>query len=280
MRVLLTGANGFIGTHLSKSLSEEHEVTAISRDVLELTNREAVDAFFADKFFDVVIHTAFAGGHPSRESQEAVTLNMSMIYNLLNNKHKFRDLIHFGSGAEFKTGGDIDSASMNVLEVYPTTPYAMSKNLIHRLLQDKSYAYNLRVFGCFGPDEPEYRFFRRNITRNLDDLFIEIDQNRLFSTIYVEDLVEVVLFYLYNLDKKPLPRVLDCCYRSPSDLYEFASIINSVASMSTYIHVIDPAQASDYVGDGKALSDLRIPLKGLKRGIAETYRAIKSEYKA
>lgn len=280
MKVLLTGAKGFIGTHLCKPLSEEHEVTAISRDVLDLTNREAVDAFFADKFFDVVIHTAFTGGHPSRESQEAIAANMSMLYNLLNNKHKFRDLIHFGSGAEFKTGGDIDSAKMNVLDVYPETPYAMSKNLIHRLLEGKPFAYNLRLFGCFGPDEPDYRFFRRNVIRNLNGLPIEINQNRLFSTIYVEDLAEVVLFYLYNLDKKPLPRVLDCCYRSTFDLYEFASLINGAADIPTDVKVLNATQASDYAGDGDALSKLKIPLKGLERGIIETYRAIKSEHKA
>jgi hypothetical protein len=42
--------------------------------------------------------------------------------------------------------------------------------------------------------------------------------------------------------------------------------------------VLDPSHGEDYLGDGKALEDLKIPFKGLDQGIQETIRKIASEY--
>jgi len=270
MRILVTGANGFIGRHVSEGLKQEHTVHTLTREGLDLTDREAVDKFFFENYFDVVVHTAFMGGDPSREYCCNVAENIKMIYNLLSNKHKFRNLIYFGSGAEVSQEG-VDA-------YYPTSPYAMSKNLIARLLWEYPFAYNLRVYGCFGPDEPERRFFRRNIQRNLQGLPIEIDQNKQFSTIYVKDLVEVVLYFVYNIGKKKLPNTLDCCYHLQTDLVDFAEKIIRASGKEGEMVALDPTYGKDYVGDGRALEELRLPLMGLDRGIEETYKAIQDEY--
>lgn len=268
MRVLVTGANGFIGRHLVEGLAEEHSVTSLTRGDVELTSRQAVDSFFATNSFDVVLHTAFMGGDPSSEYCCNTHENLLMVYNLLANKHKFKYLLSFGSGAELRE------------DSFPTKPYALSKNVIARLLEPLPYAYNLRVYGCFGFDEPERRFFRSNIRRNIEGLPMEITQNKLFSTIYVNDLVEVVLYYIHFLDKKDLPKTLDCCYDITYDLYSMAEMINEHSQKQSEITALDLTLGDDYVGNGAPLAKLKIPLKGLEAGIAETIKRIEGEYQA
>lgn len=266
MRILVTGSNGFIGRHLVEGLCEEYSVTALTRKDFSLLNREAVDKYFTTNTFDVVLHAAFVGGDPARESTDWTHENLLIVYNLLANKHKFRYFISFGSGAELRE------------DSFPTKPYALSKNVIARLLDPLPYAYNLRVYGCFGFDEPERRFFRSNIKRNIKDLPMEITQNKLFSTIYVNDLVEIVLYYIHFLDKKDLPKTLDCCYDIAYDLYSMAEMINEHSQKQSEITALNLTLGEDYVGNGAPLAKLKIPFKGLEAGIAETIRKIANEY--
>ena len=266
MRILITGANGFIGRHLVEGLAEEHSVTSLTREDFSLLNREAVNEFFSTNSFDVVLHAAFVGGDPAYESTDWTHENLLMVYSLLANKHKFRYFISFGSGAELRE------------DSFPTKPYALSKNVIARLLEPLPYAYNLRVYGCFGFDEPERRFFRSNIKRNIKGLPMEITQNKLFSTIYVNDLVEIVLYYIHFLDKKDLPKTLDCCYDITYDLYSMAEMINEHSQKQSEITALNLTLGEDYVGNGAPLAKLKIPFKGLEAGIAETIRKIANEY--
>ena len=58
MKILITGANGFIGRNLAAALNE-YEVTKLTRQTVDLTDRDAVDNFFKGKSFDVVAGGVF-----------------------------------------------------------------------------------------------------------------------------------------------------------------------------------------------------------------------------
>src|SRR5256885_116586 len=86
MRVALTGATGFIGSHVLAELREHgHEVTALVRDdaqaeavaargatpaVVDLYDRPAVEGLFSDA--DGAIHTASPGDETSADMDSAV----------------------------------------------------------------------------------------------------------------------------------------------------------------------------------------------------------------
>ena len=115
MNILITGGNGYIGKSLSKNLSE---AISVNRKVFDLTDRYSTDKWFDGKYFDIVIHTAVKGGSRlSEDNGDVCYQNLQMFYNLLNNKHCFNKLIHFGSGAELGM---------------PTDPYGLSKNIISK----------------------------------------------------------------------------------------------------------------------------------------------------
>ena len=99
MRILITGANGYIGKSLFNALRDEHYVTAITRKEAELTDSVAVTEFFkTSHFFDVVIHCAVLGGSRlQKDDWSVMDKNLIMYYNLFANRSRFGRFIHFGS---------------------------------------------------------------------------------------------------------------------------------------------------------------------------------------
>ena len=79
MKILVTGANGFIGKNLAKALEFEYEVVRLTKDIVDLTDRESVDSFFKDKYFDIVLHCAMVGGRRNiKDGPEVLYNNLAM----------------------------------------------------------------------------------------------------------------------------------------------------------------------------------------------------------
>ena len=108
MKILITGGSGFVGRNLIKSLKEDNEVFYPSSKELDLTNSEAVDNYFRNKYFDWVIHCAIEGGKRIKEdSLDTTYKNLSMFFNLMRNRDRYDKLINFSTGAEFDRSKDI-----------------------------------------------------------------------------------------------------------------------------------------------------------------------------
>ena len=90
MKILITGGNGYIGSSLNSYLSDTYEVTSITRQDFDLTNRESTDQWFKDKSFDVIIHTAIKGGSRlQNDTNDIISDNVIMYENLFSNKQKY-----------------------------------------------------------------------------------------------------------------------------------------------------------------------------------------------
>jgi dTDP-4-dehydrorhamnose reductase len=46
MKILITGANGYIGKSLHSALKDKHDVTAVTRSGFDLTDATAMSKFF------------------------------------------------------------------------------------------------------------------------------------------------------------------------------------------------------------------------------------------
>ena len=94
MKILITGGNGYIAKSLNKAFKDAYDVTLITRQDFDLLNSRAVNAWFEDKYFDVVIHTAVAGGNRLKpDTAEVLDINLIMYYNLIGNSDKFDKFI-------------------------------------------------------------------------------------------------------------------------------------------------------------------------------------------
>ena len=253
MNILITGGNGYIAKSLASKLDN---VTSITRKNFDLTDREATNDWFYGKYFDIVIHTAVVGGSRLKiDNGDTFYQNIQMFYNLLNNKHCFGKLLHFGSGAELNM---------------PSDPYGLSKNVISKIIDSEPHFYNIRIYGVFDENELDTRFIKSNIKRYINKESIEIHQDKLMDFFYIKDLIRLVEYFIYETF---LPKNIDCSYGNNNSLSDIAYIINSLSEHKVEIK-IGEGKGKDYIGDWNPIN---IKWKGLEQGIKETYKKILNE---
>lgn len=259
MKILITGANGYIGKSLYHALKDKYSVFTISRTDFDLRDQQSVIDYFNDnKWFDVVIHCAVMGGNRLKsEDASIIDSNLMMYYNLLNNKNHFKKLIHFGSGAEFYK---LD------------TPYGLSKKIISESINNQNHFYNLIIYGLFDELELDRRFIKSNIKRYIYKEPMQIDDNNRMDFFYMKDLIKVVNYYIEN---ETLPKHINCVYQEKLTLKDIADIINTLDDYKVDIKII----GSEIPVQGYCTSltkNLGINYTGLKQGIIETYNKLKN----
>jgi nucleoside-diphosphate-sugar epimerase len=258
MKILITGANGYIGKFLSSKLKDHDIFTPTSKSV-DFTNKEQVDKLFnSHKYFDLVIHCAVKGG--SRLHQDSLDVlddNLRMYFNLLDYRDKYNRFITFGSGAEIYMSD---------------SPYGLSKKVIAKSILDQYNFYNIRIFGLFGEGELDTRFIKGNLQRYINKQPIEIYQNRLMDFFYMEDLWSVVKYYIYT--NHP-PKQIDCSYSYKMSLHYIAKQINLLGDYEVPINNSGNDSNFDYTGNECCLLDLPIELIGFEKGLKLEYEKYK-----
>lgn len=256
MNILITGGNGYIAKSLSMGLwggPNRPNITCISRKDFNLTDREATNKWFKDKYFDIVIHTAIDGGNRLKIDNSGVLVNnLSMFYNLLSNQDKFTQLISFGSGAELG---------------YPTDYYGLSKNIINKIIQSEPKFNNIRIFGVFDENELDRRFITPNIKRYINKKPIIIHQNKLMDFFYMKDLITVVNYIIKN----PSIKEINCSYLQPYSLYDIALLINNLGSHKCEIKIENEGMGKPYISKPQKLN---LPLIGLEKAIKQIYEKL------
>ena len=277
MKILITGSNGFIGRNLKKYLSNmEYDIDGLSRNELNLLDKEDVTLFLCEKYYDVIIHTAVEGGRRTKpDTEEMFYKNILMVYNLLSNKKHFGRMITFGSGAELDRTLDINEETI-FEERYPTDYYGMSKNVIAKLCLVEPQLYNFRIFNCFGPDEADGRLIRGNIEKKLRDEPMTMFSNRLMDFFYIDDLAKMIVYFISSSN---FPKIIDCVYQEKYRLSNILNMINDCSESKVQIISRDDnslnkinSTDTDYIGN---YTNLSIDFIGIKNGIQITYDKIK-----
>lgn len=259
MRILITGANGYIGKTLHNALRDVHYVTTITRANFDLTDAVALGKFFeSTHHFDVVIHCAVAGGSRlTKDDWKVMDKNLTMYYNLLQFRRHYTKLIHFGSGAE---------------TYMPSEPYGYSKKVIAKSILNQDNFYNLKIFAVFDENELDTRFIKANIKRYINKEPMQIDQVKFMDFFYMEDLISVVKYYIG--ERQP-PKEFDCVYSETSyTLFGLAGLINKLDDYEVEI-VYGEKIGDDYVS--KYRSQLPYGFIGLEQGIKNVYNILKNE---
>ena len=276
MRILLAGKNSFIGRSIIPMIIQDgYDVLALSREECNFTDTEQVMSVFK-KYgkFDCCINLTANGGRKfiKKDTLQDFHDNVKINENLINCKEFYSKMLIFGSGASFGQENDINLVKEGDYKTIPTNYYGLSKYVNSKRAKNESKISELVLFNCFGPLEKR-RFINYAINYYINKKQIEIWNDIYLDFFYIDDLFSIIKYVIKNNDTKEL----NCCYKKKYKMSEAVEIINNLSNYKVSV-IINSKTGNNYCGNGDKLNSIKeIKLKGLKRGIIETYNKIKKE---
>ncbi|MFF2589980.1 NAD-dependent epimerase [Peribacillus butanolivorans] len=237
MKILVTGAAGFIGFHLTKRLlAQDINVIGVDNmngyyDVLlkndrlkileknpnfefykmDISNKEKLNQIFKDRTIQIVINLAAqAGVRYSIDNPDSyVNSNLVGFVNILEACRQFNveHLIYASSSSVYGANTNIPFSTKDSVD-HPVSLYAATKKSNELMAHTYSHLFNipttgLRFFTVYGPwgrpDMAYYSFTRNIIEENTIRVFNNGDMRRDFT--YIDDIVEGILRLLNNPPK-------------------------------------------------------------------------------
>ena len=174
MKILVTGASGFVGSHLLKEISKEreHHVTGLVRKTSNLfrlngQNYDLVQASLESplheitKGFDAVVHTAASTVYWGNDELVHRT-NFDGTINLLKASIKsgVKRFVHYSSTVVYGFGGNRETVEDAPLHPFPTG-YCRSKAMVEKEILKFSNDIEiiiLRPSNIYGPDDTKFSY--------------------------------------------------------------------------------------------------------------------------
>jgi len=230
MNILVTGAAGFIGSHLSerlvdlghfvrgidsltdyysRAMKERNAETLQAKGIPLLPLDLAVDDLNeAFRGIDVVCHLAAQPGIAASTPFEAyVRNNIQATYRLVQTARQLPSLRGFINVATSSIYG-ADASGDETSEPKPISSYGITKLAAEQLVlsygRDQGFpACSLRLFSVYGPRERAEKLYPQLIRSVLEDrafTLFEGSENHLRSYTYVGDIIDGFVAVLNNLD--------------------------------------------------------------------------------
>jgi dTDP-6-deoxy-L-talose 4-dehydrogenase (NAD+) len=246
MKVLVTGANGFIGKNLVNSLLENNfEVFSVVRNYQGPNNVKAniinasieeITSFSIDELnIDVVIHLAWSNVSKvmlASHLDEEYELQKRFLDNVI--KSKVKKIIISGSCFEYgKINGELTTST----NPEPNTKYGIAKNnlrvwLEERLLHNNTISvFWMRIFYVYGKGQHDRSLYTQllNSISNKDEYFNMSRGFQIRDFISINKTVEFILSAI-NSSQKGF-NLINVCSENPISVREFVEeIINEKKS--------------------------------------------------
>ena len=256
MKILITGGNGNIATIIKNNLNIDYDITALSRDSLNLLNFDQIKEYLETNSFDVLIHTAITGGRRTKsENGDVVHNNLLMFENLIFFANKFKMILNFDSGAIYDRKTDILNRKENELYSVPSDYYGFSKYLIYQRSLSYSNMYNLRIFNIFHDKEEPDRFISACKNAEKTNKELVINEDKYFDFMHELDFIKIIKYYLDNVNNKnKLEKTVNICYEKK---YKLSDIANLIISNKNKIKIINNNN-KNYTGNNELLQKYNI----------------------
>lgn len=213
MKILLTGANGFVGSHILEELSSyNHEITAIVRKTsnLKWININSVilkygdlqDTVFLEKAVeqaDVIIHCAGAVRALNWNTYEKVNVTgtKNLVQAVLKNNKNLKKFIFISSQAAMGPSSGKTPRSPYEKE-NPVSDYGKSKLMAEKEVKalEGKFPYTiLRPASVYGPRDKDIFTFFRMVNRHLQP---KTYSKHLIQLVFVKDIAKLITLIIDN----------------------------------------------------------------------------------
>lgn len=190
MKIIVTGATGFIGTHVVKALAlNQYQVIPLSR------NRDFNEMiiFFQNEKPDLVIHLAslFVAEHKTEQVNDLIKGNVLFGAQLLEAMHLsgVKKLLNVGSSWQ----------NFGLLGDEPVCLYAATKNAFQELAKFYQSAHNfsvitLKIFDTYGANDERAKLIPNLIQRLNSDNYLDLSPGeQLLNIVHVSDVVNAFI---------------------------------------------------------------------------------------
>jgi nucleoside-diphosphate-sugar epimerase len=244
-KVLLLGSGGFIGSNLLRELSYSKglHIVAPRRSELDLLDTKAVDRFFRQYEFNVIVHSAI--------DVSDVEASIKMSLNVIRSAPISAQYLQIGSGAEYdRFGCPPDVTEEAYGERIPSDDYGISKFLIAQVLNQyrPTKTLNLRVFGVFGSIEEERRLIPSLVKSAILKQECALKQDALFSFVPIQDLSRFVTEWVN--DRDPTYGAYNFVGEKPILLSDIMKIIAREIEQTRTV-IVNAGMQSPYYGSNK-----------------------------
>ncbi|NOU66234.1 NAD-dependent epimerase/dehydratase family protein [Paenibacillus sp. LMG 31461] len=303
MRVLVTGANGFVGRHLIHALvKREHEVFAGTRSkevifggqimsgLLDILDVDSLSSIISKFKPDVIVHLAAQSMVKEAWKQPEYTLRTNVIgtINLLEAIRILSPetkLISIGSSEEYGLSSKYESILTENVPCLPQNPYATSKHAAGQLAMQFANKENLNVihvrpFNHFGPGQKE-----GFVISDFASQIIKIEKNLSSTKLRVGNLeakrdfthvADVVRAYIMLLEQNVANGYYNVCSGIPRKIDDILKTLISMSSKSIEIELdpnkLVPSEVPSFAGSYEKIKEAVgwTPKIDISDGIHET----------
>lgn len=293
MKILITGATGFLGAHLRKKLEEEgHDIVGIGSKDCDLTKEDSLKNKFADEKFDQIFHLAAwtqAGDFCLKHPGEQWIINQKINTHVLSWWSEFQPqakMICMGTSCAYDPSLDLSEENyMRGKPIESLFTYAQTKRMLYAGLLALNKQFGLKymyfipstLYGHgYHTDGRQMHFVFDLIRKILEAKFYSKkvvlwgDGNQRRELVFVDDFVDIMM----DINEKHENDIVNIGAKEEYSIKEFAQAICDIVDYDFEKIEFD---TSKYVGakskhlmSEKMQSLYDVELKPLNEGLKKT----------